>query len=148
MGAVSLASNLKEGNYGSAALDVAGLVLDVGAMVVPGAPGGAGSILKASRASAKAADAVLAMKSAENIVDLGSTAKKVGAACTCFVEETEILMPEEARPIVEVQAGDVVLAHEPESEEEWISIEALEVLQSCDPDLDPDCVLSAEVPHE
>lgn len=51
MGGVSLAKNLAIGNYAGAALDAAGMIVDTAAALTPGAPGGAGTLIKASRES-------------------------------------------------------------------------------------------------
>ena len=48
-GLVSLGANIAAGNVGGAALDVAGLLVDAGATVVPGVPGGASSAIRAAR---------------------------------------------------------------------------------------------------
>ena len=53
LGAVSFGTNLVSGNFGGAALDFAGLVVDVAAAVVPGVPGGAGFALKSAREGAE-----------------------------------------------------------------------------------------------
>jgi hypothetical protein len=47
---------VKEGNVGGALLDAAGVVADTVAAVVPGAPGGAGTAIKAGRAADAAVD--------------------------------------------------------------------------------------------
>ncbi|MGH8601617.1 MAG: RHS repeat domain-containing protein [Gammaproteobacteria bacterium] len=58
IGVSSAVANIAEGNYGQAALDVAGVVVDTAAAVVPGVPGGAGAGLKALRAASdKVSDA-------------------------------------------------------------------------------------------
>ena len=49
MDAVSLESNIKDGNFGAAMLDGVGLVLDLGAAILPVVPGGAGTAIKAYR---------------------------------------------------------------------------------------------------
>ncbi len=49
MGAASFADNMSEGNYGWAALDAGGLVLDVGGLLFPGVPAGASMFLKVTR---------------------------------------------------------------------------------------------------
>ena len=51
MGATSLVANIASGNVGGAVLDFGGLVVDLGATVVPGLPGGASTLIKASRAA-------------------------------------------------------------------------------------------------
>lgn len=53
MGVASLGSNLASGNYGGAAVDAVGLVVDATATAVPGVPGGAGTAIKASWVTAK-----------------------------------------------------------------------------------------------
>jgi hypothetical protein len=50
VGVASFAYNIKEGNYGAAGLDAFGIVVDTVALAVPILPGGAGVIIKASRA--------------------------------------------------------------------------------------------------
>jgi hypothetical protein len=50
VGLVSFAYNIKEGQYGAAALDAVGIVADTVALAVPLLPGGAGAAIKASRA--------------------------------------------------------------------------------------------------
>jgi hypothetical protein len=50
MGVASAAGNLAAGNYGKAAVDAVGVVVDVAATVVPGVPGGAGTAIRAVRA--------------------------------------------------------------------------------------------------
>ena len=46
MDAVSLGSNIKDGNLGAAMIDGVGLVLDLGAAILPVVPGGAGTAIK------------------------------------------------------------------------------------------------------
>ena len=54
MGAGSTAANIAAGNYGKAAIDAVGVVVDVAAMVIPGVPGGAGAGIKALRGADEA----------------------------------------------------------------------------------------------
>jgi len=49
LGASSLSENVQNGQWGGAALDAGGMVLDGLAMAVPGVPGGAGLSIQASR---------------------------------------------------------------------------------------------------
>ena len=49
MDAVSLESNIKDGNFGAAMIDGVGLVLDLGAAILPVVPGGAGTAIKACK---------------------------------------------------------------------------------------------------
>lgn len=56
LGAASLVNNVREGNWGSAALDLAGTVYDGVAAAVPLLPGGASTAIKAARAGDKALD--------------------------------------------------------------------------------------------
>jgi len=57
VGSMSLVDNLKSGQFGSAAVDVAGLAYDVVAAALPGVMGGAGLVIAATRRAASAADA-------------------------------------------------------------------------------------------
>lgn len=55
IGAKSFWDNVRGGKFGSAALDAAGIVADVGAAALPAIPGGAGLAIRASRAAIAAA---------------------------------------------------------------------------------------------
>jgi len=74
MGAISLGSNIEQGNYGWAALDAAGLVYDVVATAVPFLPGGVSAGLKAARAGNTLAD------SADVVIDVARIAKQTDIA--------------------------------------------------------------------
>jgi pyocin large subunit-like protein len=56
MDIVSLSRNIAVGNYGGAAVDALGLLIDGIATAVPGVPGGAGTIIQASRTADRIAD--------------------------------------------------------------------------------------------
>ncbi|MDW8382792.1 MAG: RHS repeat-associated core domain-containing protein, partial [Verrucomicrobiota bacterium] len=60
MGAYSLQSNVRAGNWGWAALDAVGLVYDVAATAVPFLPAGASAAFKAARAGNTVADSISA----------------------------------------------------------------------------------------
>ena len=51
IGVVSLGTNLASGNFIGAAEDAVGVIIDVGAVLTPYVPGGAGSAIKAKRAA-------------------------------------------------------------------------------------------------
>lgn len=55
-GVHSFVNNIKEGNYGDAAIDAAGVVADTAAAITPGIPGGVGLGIKASRKMNKVDD--------------------------------------------------------------------------------------------
>ncbi len=57
IGAASLTHNVRNGNWGDAAWDTGGLVVDVAATAVPFVPGGASTAIKMTRAADKAVDA-------------------------------------------------------------------------------------------
>ena len=57
----SFVSNVVSGNWGAAALDVAGTIYDVGATAIPGLPGGASFAIRSARAAAKADDVAKAI---------------------------------------------------------------------------------------
>ena len=70
MGVASLAGNVASGNVGGAIIDAAGLAYDVAATVVPGLPGGAGTLIKAGRAGEALEASAKAVKGAHgNKVD-------------------------------------------------------------------------------
>ena len=68
IGVASLAQNIREGSYGWAALDAVGLAVDVAATVVPGVPGGAGTIIKAIRGAGSADQGADAADAARNAI--------------------------------------------------------------------------------
>jgi hypothetical protein len=57
MDVASFKTNVSEGNVGGAIVDGFGLLLDAGATIVPGLPGGAGTAIKAYRTADKFSDA-------------------------------------------------------------------------------------------
>ena len=73
IGIYSFVSNVSSGNWGSAALDAGGGIVDVAATAVPFIPGGAGIAIKVARAADKTADAV---KKIDKAVDTANVARK------------------------------------------------------------------------
>jgi RHS repeat-associated protein len=69
LGVKSFVDNVRSGNYGSAALDAVGVVVDSAAAAVPFIPGGAGAVIKAGRMAENAADVVGALNRSDNVVD-------------------------------------------------------------------------------
>jgi RHS repeat-associated protein len=69
MDIASLKSNISAGNVGGAIVDGLGLALDVGATLLPGIPGGAGTVIKASR-------------TADKVSDLGKSGKAINQVIT------------------------------------------------------------------
>jgi len=77
VGVVSFVSNVREGNFGAAALDAVGIVADAVAVATPFVPGGAGVAIKAGRgvdAARSTSSAVDAGKGADFVVTPGGTA--------------------------------------------------------------------------
>ncbi len=72
MDVTSMVSNVAVGNYGAAAVDLAGLAADAAATIIPGVPGGAGYAIKAGRAGAKLADNAKDAKKVTKIVKEGA----------------------------------------------------------------------------
>lgn len=77
-GAVSLAGNIREGKWGWAALDAAGLLYDGFATAVPFLPAGAGATIKAAKAGTKAA--TVAVKHGGKLADAANVGVDVGKA--------------------------------------------------------------------
>ena len=81
----SLKSNIKDGNVGGAIMDGVGLILDLGAAILPVVPGGAGTAIKAYRAADKVKDANNATRICGKVKHMGikpngGVAKKHGGA--------------------------------------------------------------------
>ena len=72
MDIASLKSNVSAGNVGGAIVDGLGLALDVGATLLPGIPGGAGTVIKASRTADKVSDVVNVSKQEQNVKGIGN----------------------------------------------------------------------------
>ena len=79
IGAVSFVSNVRQGNYLSAAVDAVGVVIDAAATVAPFVPGGAGTLIKAGRLAGKADDVIDAAQGLNRLdgaADAAGTAKR------------------------------------------------------------------------
>ena len=50
-GVTSFIDNVKEGNIGGAFLDGVGIVVDAAAVILPGIPGGVGTLIKGTKAT-------------------------------------------------------------------------------------------------
>ena len=68
LGAKSFGYNISAGNYGAAAVDGVGVVLDAAAVLLPFVPGGVSSGIKAARNADNLVDAVSASTKADNAV--------------------------------------------------------------------------------
>ncbi len=67
LGSHSLAQNIREGNWGPAAVDIGGLITDTVAAALPGVPGGAGLAIAATRNVSKGVEAAAVAKSARAV---------------------------------------------------------------------------------
>jgi RHS repeat-associated protein len=117
LGVASAASNIASGNYGAAAVDAAGVVVDSLATVVPFVPGGAGTAIKVVRAGDKIADGAKASKGAgrregdftrsqKNAAKAENAAQNGGKmACTdCKKQPLESIKSEKGVPTPDNQA--------------------------------------------
>jgi len=86
LGIASAISNIATGNFVDAAVDIAGVVADVGATLAPGVPGGAATGIKAYRAA----------KYAEKVVDKVVDATKLGKGAVDDVAQTAASKADEA----------------------------------------------------
>jgi len=68
-GVKSLVENVRAGNYGAAAVDAVGVVVDTASVVVPGAPGGAGTAIKAARGAETVVSTAKALNKVDNVAD-------------------------------------------------------------------------------
>jgi hypothetical protein len=62
LGIGSAVANIATGNYGAAAVDALGVVVDIAATATPGVPGGAAAGIKAARCAGQVGDAAKAVK--------------------------------------------------------------------------------------
>ena len=77
MDVASLGGNLATGNYGGAAVDAGGLLLDLAATALPGVPGGAGTAIKIGRGAERARE-VLKVNKVAGKAGEARTAAKLG----------------------------------------------------------------------
>jgi RHS repeat-associated protein len=144
-GVVSLVDNVRQGNWGSAALDAGGVVLDTAALILPAVPAGAGVALKAARAADKVNDlrkgadkatdaAKFVGQHADDAADLGKAGDKAGdlgkhaddlggcpgGVCqgpgACFTAGTLVSTASGLVPIETLSVGDRVLTSDGQSE--------------------------------
>lgn len=80
LGVQSFGSNIRSGNYGAAAVDAVGTIIDTAAAAIPLIPGGAGMAIKAVRTADKAIDAANVARKSDKILDASKkTAAKMRA---------------------------------------------------------------------
>jgi hypothetical protein len=77
MGIASFVDNVKQGNYGWAAVDALGVVVDAAALVTPIVPGGVGAIIKGARAADTAVDAIQTVNQVSNAAQAANQAANV-----------------------------------------------------------------------
>jgi RHS repeat-associated protein len=105
--AASLARNIADGNYGAAAIDAATLVLDGAAVVAPGVPGVAGTIVRGARTADAAVDS---MKGVERVAE----ATKAVATATDATQTLERTASAASKAgAAATTAGTAVLGHYP-----------------------------------
>ncbi len=126
IGIWSAGSNALQGNWGAAAIDVAGVGADVAAIATPGVPGGAGFAIQGTRRGAQALNAAGDARSAGNAVDAAGRAKDLAGnlsdrtrrsttiAVTETAEGTRVISSSEGavRPAVRdaMQPGEVAVS--------------------------------------
>jgi hypothetical protein len=130
LGVASFVDNVRQGNYGAAALDAVGVVADTVAAVAPIVPGGVGTAIKAARAADAGVDALKTIdrgadlaKGLERTADASKAASKAGDArsgytgvTTCsFAPDTLVMTRDGLRPISTLKAGEYVLARDDQS---------------------------------
>lgn len=74
LGIYSLHDNLKQGNYGWAAVDAVGLVVDTAALVLPVVPAGVGAVIKGARGVDTAVDAIQTVNQVSNAAQTANQA--------------------------------------------------------------------------
>lgn len=117
VGVASLANNVREGNWGAAAVDALGVVADGAAVIVPGAPGGASMAIRGVRAADAVADAAQGARSAGNGLDAAGDAARGNPCPGCFAAGTEVVTRDGPIDITDLEVGDEVRARDPETGE-------------------------------
>jgi RHS repeat-associated protein len=69
LGVQSFGSNIRSGNYGAAAVDAVGTIIDTAAAAIPFVPGGAGTAIKVIRGADKAIDSANIARKSKKILD-------------------------------------------------------------------------------
>ena len=103
IGLASAAVNIAEGNYKAAAVDLAGVVVDVAATAIPGVPGGAATAIRASRAGSAVVRAVNKVDNASSVVRAASGKGKM----TVPVKEGIYEFADESGKTYVGQSGDI-----------------------------------------
>lgn len=75
LGVASFVDNVRQGNYGSAALDAVGVVLDAAAVVAPLVPAGAGAIINGARGANRLDNAIDAARTVDRVDDASDAGK-------------------------------------------------------------------------
>jgi hypothetical protein len=82
MGIASFVDNVKQGNYGWAAVDALGVVVDTAALVTPIVPGGVSAIIKGTRVADTAVDAIQTVNQVSNAAQTANQAANVAQVST------------------------------------------------------------------
>jgi RHS repeat-associated protein len=77
LGIASFVDNLSQGNYGWAAVDAVGVVVDAAALITPIVPGGVGSLIKGVRGVDAVVDVVQAVNRVENVADAAQSVSRL-----------------------------------------------------------------------
>jgi hypothetical protein len=80
MGIASFVDNVKQGNYGWAAVDAVGVAVDTAALILPVVPGGVGMAIKTARAVDTAVDAVQTVNRVSNAAQTANQAANIAQA--------------------------------------------------------------------
>jgi len=105
LGFTSLVDNLRQGNFGSAAVDAGGLLLDSGAAVVPFLPGGVATAIKGARAVDKATVVYQSVKTGENAVQYVGITNNLSRRALEHLAEKGIKI-EQIQKLGELSRGD------------------------------------------
>jgi RHS repeat-associated protein len=89
LGLHSLYNNVRDGNYGWAAADAVGVVVDAAALVLPVVPGGVGTVIKAARGVDTAVDAIQTVNQVSNAAQAANHAANVDQSAQTVTRYTD-----------------------------------------------------------
>jgi RHS repeat-associated protein len=78
LGVQSFGSNIRSGNYGAAAVDAVGTIIDTAAAAIPFVPGGAGTAIKVIRGTDKVIDSANVARKSDKILDASKSLANTG----------------------------------------------------------------------
>lgn len=109
LGVQSLSSNVQAGNWGGAALDAGGIVVDTAAALLPVVPGGAGAAIKAARLAENVAQGAMAEKTVARELGEQVAGQRVTLEASTGQRSVADIVTKD-KGVVEVKSGNAQLS--------------------------------------